>query len=305
MATLDIGLLRTFAAIVDTGSFTRAGARLGLTQSAVSLHMRRLEAAAGRMLIRRNARALALTPEGEALLPHARRMIDLNDAAIAELGAGRMKGAVRLGTPEDFATVHLPDVLAAFAAEWPDVALEVTCDLTLNLIERHRGGAFDMILIKREPYGAFGEGVSVWRERLVWARGPKAVAALDAAPGASAGPLPLVVAPPPCVYRKRATEALDRAGIAWRAAYVSPSLAGAQAAVRAGLGIVALPELMVPADFMQVASLPGGAWLPDLAETEIALLSRAPLGRPAALLRDRIIAALETERGQSKPMQGK
>jgi DNA-binding transcriptional LysR family regulator len=300
MATLDLTLLRSFAAIIDTGSFTRAGARLGLTQSAVSLHVRRLEDALSTSLLVRSARQINLTPEGETILAYARRIIALNDEAVSELMKGKLKGTVRLGTPEDFATVHLPDVLAAFARQFPDIALEVTCDLTLNLIERYRDGAFDMILIKREPYGAhgdsYGETIAVWRERLVWASGPAARDAFLSVPKAAHILLPLVVAPPPCVYRKRATQALDKAGIGWRAAYISPSLAGAQAAVRAGLGIVALPQQMVPADFVILDD----AALPDLAETEIALMSRAPLARPAAMLKARIIEALERERSLNR-----
>jgi DNA-binding transcriptional LysR family regulator len=284
MSSLDMDLLKAFAAIIDTGSFTRAGERLGLTQSAITLKLRRLETQAGRSLMTRNAKTIALTDDGAALLPHARRMIDMNDAALAELRGPKLKGTVRLGTPEDFATAHLPDVLAGFAAEFPDVALEVTCDLTLNLLELYRNGAFDMILIKREPYGAFGDGVAVWREKLVWARGPKPLNNSEA--------LPLVVAPQPCVYRKRATQALDKANINWRIVYTSPSMAGAEAAVRAGLGIIALPELMVPADFIVLGETDA---LPELAETEIALMALEPLSRPGKLLREHIIQALENE----------
>ncbi len=282
MSSLDLDLLKAFTAIIDTGSLTRAGERLGLTQSAITLKLRRLEAVTGRCLLTRNAKAIALTDDGAALLPHARRMIEMNDAALAELRGPKLKGTVRLGTPEDFATAHLPDVLARFAAEFPDVVLEVTCDLTLNLLELYRNGAFDMILIKREPYGAYGDGMAVWRERLVWARGPKPLNFTDV--------LPLVVAPQPCVYRKRATQALDKAGQGWRIVYTSPSLAGSQAAVRAGLGIIASPERMVPNDFVVLSDD-----LPDLAETEIALMAREPLSRPATTLRKQIIQALEVE----------
>ncbi len=290
MASLDLDLLRAFAAIIDTGSLTRAGQRLGLSQSAITLQLRRLEAIAGRSLMTRNAKAIALTDDGAALLPHARRMIEMNNAALAELRGPKLKGTVRLGTPEDFATAHLPDVLAQFALEFPDVALEVTCDLTLNLLEFYRNGAFDMILIKREPYGAYVDGVAVWREKLVWARGPK--------PVQFQGALPLVVAPQPCVYRKRATQALDKAGLNWRIVYTSPSLAGSQAAVRAGLGVIALPEQMVPKDFVVLSEKNE---MPDLAETEIALIAREPLSRPATTLRKQIMVALEAEASSLKP----
>jgi DNA-binding transcriptional LysR family regulator len=279
---LDVDLLRAFVTIADTGSFTRAGERLMRTQSTVSLQLKRLEEVVGQRLFQRTPRAVDLTDEGRTLLPYARKMIDLNDAAVAELKGGHLKGLVRLGTPEDFATTHLPHVLARFADAYPDVALEVTCDLTLNLIDAFRTGAFDLVLIKREPQPADASGVAVWREPLVWA-------GIAAGPALARADLPLVVAPTPCVYRKRATQALDRAGRAWRIAYTSPSLAGAQAAVRAGLGVTVLPVQMVPGD---CAILGPGEGLPPLADAEIALMSAPALTRPAGLLRDHMVRSL-------------
>jgi DNA-binding transcriptional LysR family regulator len=115
------------------------------------------------------------------------------------------------GTPEDFATRHLPDVLARFTQAYPAVALEVTCDLTLNLLERFRKGAFDLTLIKRERSAMPSGGIRVWREPLVWVMSERDFPSAEA-------PIPLVVSPAPCVYRKRATEALDRARRFWRVA---------------------------------------------------------------------------------------
>ena len=230
--TLDLDLLRCFVTIAETGSFTRAGERLGRTQSTISLQVKRLEDQIGRAVFARTPRSLSLTPEGERLLGPARQLLRLNDTAIAELFEPAMTGRVRLGVPEDFATAHLPAVLAAFAKAHPLVELEVTCDLTLNLLDTFHAGGFDLVLVKREPTQPL-EGMRVWREPLVWvARDERAVADL--------GCVPLVVSPEPCVYRKRATDALDAVGRKWRAAYTSTSLAGARSAVNAGLGITVL-----------------------------------------------------------------
>ena len=280
--TLDLDLLRCFVTIAETGSFTRAGERLGRTQSTISLQVKRLEDQIGRAILARTPRSLALTPEGERLLGPARQLLRLNDAALAELFEPDITGRVRLGVPEDFATAHLPAVLAAFAKAHPLVELEVTCDLTLNLLDRFHAGAFDLVLVKREPSEAL-EGVRVWREPLVWvARDQLAASGLDS--------VPLVVSPEPCVYRKRAIAALEAVGRKWRAAYTSTSLAGSQSAVNAGLGITVLPREMVPPYLMAITDDPG---LPPLPDTEIALIEAPGLSDTAHRLALHIVAALE------------
>ena len=123
---LDIDLLRCFVTIADAGSFTRAGEQLGRTQSTVSLQIKRLEEQLGRAIFERSPRSLRLTADGERLLGTARKLLNLNDRAVAELFEPDIAGGVRLGVPEDFATAHLPAVLAQFTRSHPLVELEVT-----------------------------------------------------------------------------------------------------------------------------------------------------------------------------------
>jgi len=280
--TLDLDLLRCFVTIAETGSFTRAGDRLGRTQSTISLQVKRLEDMLGRTVFARTPRSLSLTGDGERLLGPARQLLRLNDAALAELFEPDMTGRVRLGVPEDFATAHLPAVLAAFAKAHPLVELEVTCDLTLNLMDKFHAGGFDLVLVKREPSAPL-EGMRVWREPLVWvARDQLAVAGLTT--------IPLVVSPEPCVYRKRASDTLDAMGRKWRVAYTSTSLAGSLSAVTAGLGITVLPREMVPAHLTAIVD---DADLPALYDTEIALIEAAGLSDTAHRLAQHIHAALE------------
>jgi len=275
-------LLRTFATIADCGNFTRAAERLGRTQSTISLQMKRLEDMLGHQVLDRNAHRVRITAGGEKLLGYARQILRLNDEVVAQIAEPELEGVVRLGTPEDFATTHLPGVLSAFGRTHPLVALEVTTDLTLNLLERFQAREFDLVLVKRERLGS-REGIRVWREPLVWA-------ALDRFMGEHQV-LPLVVSPAPCVYRKRALSALEVAERQWRIAYTSTSLAGAQAAVRAGLGVTVLPREMVPAGLITLGVEDG---LPALDDTEIALLEApGPLSRPSKLLAEHIIASLE------------
>jgi DNA-binding transcriptional LysR family regulator len=234
-----------------------------------------------------------LTTEGEILLNYARQILHLSDEARARIMEPEVEGLVRLGTPEDFATSHLPDILARFSRAHPRVALSVNCDFTVNLLSSFSRGEYDLVLFKREPQRRGGvpfvgdDGVGVWRERLVWTASPRLTLADDA-------PLPLVLAPAPDVYRRRAIAALDAAGRQWQIVFTSPSLAGLQAAVRAGLGLSVLPRGMVPTGALVLSQTEHR--LPDLPDTEI-VLYKAPgkLSRAATLLAEHIVHSLESE----------
>ena len=277
---LELDLMRTFVTVFEAASFTRAAALLSRTQPAVSLQIRRLEEQLGFPLFDRTGRHVALTTEGAALLPQARRLLRLHDEIVAGLGEGALEGEVRFGAPEDIATAHLPGILGSFARNHPRIRLSVTCDYTANLLDQMSRGLLDLALVKREPLGP-DLGVSVWREALVWV-------ALDAEMAAQ-DPLPLIVAPAPDIYRKRALGALDAAARPFRPAFTSPSLAGQLAALRAGLGVGVLPAAMAPRDLAIVTE-----GLPQLAESEIALVSaKGAGGGPAGLLAQEVLRALE------------
>jgi DNA-binding transcriptional LysR family regulator len=280
---LDVDLLRAFVTVVDAGGFSAAAERLLRGQSAISLQIKRLEERLGVRLMERNPRRIALTSEGELILDHARRILALNDELVARVREPELSGLVRLGAPEDFATSHLPRVLARFARAHPRVSLEVTCELTLEILERFSNGGLDLALVKREPSVGV-VGTRVWREPLVWAATSRDLALAP-------GPLPLAVSPRPCVYRKRATDALDAAGRPWRIAYTCGSLAGTHAAVRAGLGVTVLPKEMVPPDLSILDGEASG--LPDLRDTEMALIEAHGLAPAARRLRDVIVRELE------------
>ena len=280
LRNLDVNLVRTFVTIASLGSFTRAAEALRRQQSTISLQVQRLEEGLGRKLLDRTPRSVRLTSDGETFLTYARRMLDLNDEVVALVNEPKMQGLVRLGTPEDFATRHLPDVLARFARSYPAIELEVTCDLTLNLLALFRKGQLDLALVKRERVSDT-RGVRVWREPLVWVTADRDIAA-------TAATIPLVVSPAPCVYRKQAITALERAGRPWRIAYTCGSLSGSLAAVKAGLGLTVLPKDMVPSDLHVIDDKP----LPDLKDTEIALLQKRGLSVPAQRLGEHVVRSL-------------
>lgn len=256
--TLDLDLLRAFVTVAETESFTRAATRLGLTQPAISLQIRRLEDHLDRRLFDRNQGGVHLTVQGGDLLPQARRLLAVNDEIVAGLSETEVEGDVRFGAPEDIASTHLPTIIARFAERHPRVRLSVTCDFTANLMTALSQGRIDLALVKRRPAPRASDE-RVFEERLVWlARDPGLF---------DARPVSLIVAPTPDAYRARALDALQAAGVGFREAFVSPSLAGQLAAVRAGLGVAIVPATLAPRDLVVAGSL-----LPEPEPVEIALL---------------------------------
>lgn len=275
----DTLTLKSFVAIAENGTFSHAAETVGRTQSALSLQIKKLEESLGCPLFERTSRSVKLTEQGELFLGYAKRMIELQWEAYSRLKEPDIEGEIRLGTPEDFATHYLPNVLASFRQHHPRVQLNVSCDLTLNLIDGFNKGQFDLILVKRDPQKVKG-GTKVWREPLVWAAADHYK--LEK-------PLSLVLSPQPCIYRARALAALDKARKPWHISYTSPSLAGTLAAVRAGLGITVLPANMLPSGLHSIRS----GTLPELADAQIALLKHGELPKAAEMLAEHIIHSME------------
>jgi DNA-binding transcriptional LysR family regulator len=269
---LDPALLRSFRAVADTGSFTRAAASVHLSQSTVSQQIRRLEEQLGCTLLDRSGRHVVTTPEGERLLGYAQRIAALMDEAVAQLAGSAAYSAVRLGVPEDFAARALTPSLAAFAERYPQVRLEVSSGLSRGLWQRFQQGELDLVLVKQRRGST--PGLACWPEPLAW---------IDSRsrPAFARDPLPLVVFPQDGLYRSEMTHALDAAGRRWRIAYMSASLASLSAAVTDGLGLSLLPRRLIEAGHRVLGAPDGLAAVPDM---EVALHARADLGAPAQAL---------------------
>ncbi|MER7986185.1 LysR substrate-binding domain-containing protein [Streptomyces noursei] len=273
--------LRTFLAVAQTLSFTQAAHRLGLRQSTVSQHVRKLEDAAGRRLFARDTHAVELTEDGEAMLGFARTILAANERAASFFAGTRLRGRLRFGASEDFVLTRMPEVLEGFRRDHPEVDLELTVELSGTLHELLAAGRLDLVLAKRRPEDR--KGRLVWRDRLVWVGGERL--RLD-----PQRPVPLVVFPPPAVTRARALEALEGQGRQWRIACTSGSLNGLIAAARAGLGVMAHTLGMIPPGLVRI---PARAGLPELGGVDFALLhgERAGAARgPAEALAEAILA---------------
>ncbi|MFI7007740.1 LysR substrate-binding domain-containing protein [Streptomyces sp. NPDC050145] len=267
----DPGQLRTFLAVAQTLSFTQAARRLGLRQSTVSQHVRRLEDATGRTLFTRDTHSVELTEDGEAMLGFARRILEVHEQATSFFTGTRLRGRLRFGASEDFVLTRLPEILEAFRVEHPEVDLELTVELSGTLHAQLDAGRLDLVLAKRRPQDP--RGTSVWRDRLVWIGSER----LRIDPER---PVPLIVYPPPGISRALAMEALERHGRAWRIACTSGSLNGLVAAARAGLGVMAHSRGLVPPGLVRV---PERAGLPELGEVDFVLRGTKEEGPARAL----------------------
>ncbi|MFG2025977.1 LysR substrate-binding domain-containing protein [Streptomyces sp. NPDC048825] len=255
----DPSHLRTFLAVAQTLSFTQAARRLGLRQSTVSQHVRRLESTAGRQLFSRDTHSVELTEDGEAMLGFARRILEAHEQAAAFFTGTRLRGRLRFGASEDFVLTRLPEILEGFRHDHPEVDLELTVELSGTLHEQLADGKLDLVLAKRRPEDPHGE--LVWHDRLVWIGAERL--RLDAG-----RPVPLIVYPPPGITRALALEALERQGRPWRIACTSGSLNGLIAAARAGLGVMAHSRGLIPPGLVRV---PSRADLPELGRVDFVL----------------------------------
>jgi len=233
ITNLDTDALRSFVTGMEAGSFARAADRLGRSTSAVSAQLKKLEAQAGVALVRKSGRGLVLTDSGEALLSYARRLLDLNDEAVSAVRGVELEGWVRLGLQEDFGETVLPQVLGRFTRAHPKVRIEGRIGRNQDLVDMVEAGRLDLAL-------AWADGIPRPTATTLAALPLCWLGSAETPPNwrADSGePLPLAALEAPCMLRTIACESLDRQGLSWRVAFVSPSLAGLWAATAAGLGI--------------------------------------------------------------------
>ncbi|WP_299166422.1 LysR substrate-binding domain-containing protein [uncultured Arthrobacter sp.] len=261
LAVYDSLQLKSFLAVAETRSFTGAAARLGLSQPTVSQHVRKLEKAAGRMLIARDTREVRLTDNGDAMAGFARTILAAQEQALAYFSGSAMRGRLRFGVADDLAITQLPRILRHFRQLYPQINLELTVSQSPPLLRRLRAGQLDLILIKY--MAGTGEGTLVQRDRLVWAGHSKTT--LD-----DGAPVPLIAYQAPSLSRQMAIEALEKAGRTWRITCNTREINGVLAAARAGIGLAVFPQSLIPDDLVQVTNRFD---LPPLGDVDFTLLS--------------------------------
>ena len=261
MRNLDITTLRALVAVADHGGVTRAAAILHLTQSAVSMQIKRLEEMLDLALFDRGNRRVSLTGPGEQLVSYARRILALNDEAVARLTEDRYEGELRLGVPHDIVYPVVPRVLKQYNAAYPRINVHLRSSSTMKLHEEFQRGEVDVILTTEESPKPGGETLTEMALRWTGARGGVAW---------KRRPLRLAFCSN-CIFRPIVLRRLEEAGIDWEMAVLSEDDRAVEALVSADLAVGALLEDSIPPH--QEAIEPGTA-LPDLGVQKINLYVR-------------------------------
>jgi len=270
---LDMTALRSFVAVAETGGVTKAAGFLNLTQSAVSMQLKRLEDSLGLGLFDRAGRGIALSGNGEQLLGYARRMLSLNDEVYSRLTSTDYEGVIKLGVPSDIVYPAIPAVLKTFHTELPRVRVQLISSFTNRLKQLHQRGECDIILTTEDR--ADGDGETLLDVPLIWVGAPG---------GAAWKQRPLRLAfEYGCIFRHGVQRALDEAGIPWTMAVESDSTRTVEASVSADLAVHAILEGHTPPYCEKIQH--GGA-LPALASKRINLYRSTLASGPVA---DRLV----------------
>jgi len=255
---LDLSALRSFVTVADVGGVTRAAGYLNLTQSAVSMQIKRLEDSLGLSLFLRAARKLALSPEGEQLLSYGRRMLALNDEALSQLASTCCQGEIRLGVPHDVVYPVIPGILRRMAQAYPRVRINLVSSFTLLMKQDFARGGFDVMITTEEAPDAGAEVLSsrglVWvgaQEGNAWQRRPLRLGFKDT-----------------CIFRPHAQAALEAAGIPWEMATGGESEQAVEATVAADLAVSVRMLGTIPDGMAPIA---GDNQLPPVGEMKLAL----------------------------------
>jgi DNA-binding transcriptional LysR family regulator len=286
---LDADLLRAFVLIADGLSFTQAAARVGRTQSAISMQVKRLEELLGQpVLSRGKGGGVELTPHGQYLLARARQILALNDEVITTFRAPQIAGTVRLGTPDDYAFAYLPPILKRFAETHPAVQVDVLCAPSGELMRRLKADEIDLTLMSDGHQPADWPVVQLWRGPLVWVTSTRfAPHRQDPLPLALADREPFLARGQDCEWAGAAVRALEQAGRRYRIAYTSASQIGTHAPVLAGLAVTVSTLSWLPEGLRPMRPEEG---LPKLPEFGILLMKGK---RPHQPVTDALAAHIE------------
>ncbi len=284
---LDMTALRAFVTVAETGGVTRAAGQLHLTQSAVSMQVKRLEESIGQPLLERAGRGVALTAHGEQLLGYGRRILSLNDEVWSRMTDHAYEGEVTFGVPADIVYPHVPTILKRFSVEYPRIKVNLISSYTSRLRRQMQRGEVDLILTTETDVDIGGE--TLQNARMLW---------VGAHEGTAWKSRPVRLAfNHDCIFRNYAQRALDEADIRWEMGVESDSIRTIEASVSADLAIHAALEDTID-HHMEV--IPHNGTLPDLPEFNINMYIAAG---PQAELAERLANMVRGAYGGVELMQ--
>ncbi|MCO6185770.1 LysR family transcriptional regulator [Rhizobium sp. L1K21] len=273
---LDLDVLKTFAAIADTGNFSTAADRVLRTPSAVSMQIKKLEEILGVSLFKRDARAVSLTHHGEILLTYARRMLALNNEVVSQFIQPEMAGVVRLGAPDDIGGIVLPEVLKRFNDAFPSVMVNVMIENSETLRKAVESGELDLAIFNCSTSELRSGEEILFRDRIIWAGKKCGTAHMRT-------PLPVSVWESSCIWRTSAMRALENSGLDYRIAYQSGSHLAQRVAIHSDLAIAPLGPLLLEDDMVELGPEAG---LPEIGDYEVGLAIGASGSEPVRAVAD-------------------
>ncbi|NVK54752.1 MAG: LysR family transcriptional regulator [Alteromonadaceae bacterium] len=262
MKQLSLDNLRTFVGVIERGGYAKAGEWLGRSQPAISLQIKKLEEQLGKKLFTKAGQRHIPSADGNWLYPKAKELLELNDSIFRSLDPTPLRGRLRLGIPNEFASTLLPGLIGEFSKRYPDVSLEVTSALSRELLSPNRHKDFDVILALANPAESTN-GEIILEDEMVWVG--------DASHPLSSRTISLVLAPDGCMYRSRVISQLKQQTQAWKISYTNADLSGLVAAIQQGLGITALAKSSLPASLTEIRH----RLLPPLGAINVCLFMQA------------------------------
>lgn len=282
-APVDIDLLKTFMAIVETKSFTKAAEMVFRTPSAVSMQMKKMEEILGRSVFQRDSRSVSLTPDGEVLMSYAKSILDMSNEMMARFVMPEMEGTVCLGAPDDYGARIMPQVLKRFAQTHPHVQVNVVIETSENLIKRFETGQLDVMVYTAQSDAMEANARVLLEEDLVWA-GVRGGSAWER------DPLPLSMWEGGCAWRGKAIDALSKKGRSFRVAYMTAHTLAQRAAIESDLAIAPFPASFIEEPLIVLGDKQG---LPPLGKYQIRMRMKEDAGCCSHAVADHVAGCFE------------
>ncbi len=283
-ASLDMEFLKTFVAIVESGSFAQAAKQVYRTPSAVSMQIKRLEEVLDASLFNRAPRSVTLTADGETLLGYAKRILALNNEIMSRFHEPEMTGNVRLGSPDDYGSRLLPVILRKFADSHPHVTVDVVIDTTERLIERMADGDLDVAMTTADiDQPLLKNEMIVLEEPLVWVGVKGGCAHLK-------NPVPVAMWETGCAWRSGAVQSLEKMNKTYRVAYMTASIIGQRAAILSDLAVAVAPQSFLEDPIIRLSEEDG---FRDPGKYQIRLRYRPDLDAVGVAVKDHMISSFD------------